>query len=170
MGLGSCAPAIVAEAVVFGDEVTTSDTPTVGSPELDQVGDCGGGTAAIRCGRNGDVGDGDWPSPCVGAYKVEAEDVLSAAGGRLDFAWRSGTRETDTTTLPRSLTTESTPIRGVGTGSVSQLVPAIGGVEMDSERATECDSPACVSPCEIGKLSEDGAGDLLTSPLIQLLR
>lgn len=68
--------------------------------------------------------------------------------------------------------TSFSPTRGVrvGSGSISQLVPTFGGTEIESERANGCGSAACVSPCDIGKFSEDGAGDLLTSPLIQLLR
>ena len=129
---------------------------------------------AIRCGGNGDVGEEDRPSPPVGASKVEAEDVWSVGKGRLDFALRSGTRETDTRTLLRSLaaTTSRPPTRGVGvgSGSPSQLVPRFGEAEIESERANDCRCAACVSPCDIGKFSEDGAGDLLTSPFIQLLR
>lgn len=86
---------------MFGDNSTAFDTPVIHPAGLDLVGECGGGgTVAIRCGGKGDVGEGDELSPPVGAFKVEAEDVLSAGGDRLDFALRSGTSETDTTTLP----------------------------------------------------------------------
>lgn len=159
---------------MFEDESTAFHTPAINPAGLDLVGECGGGgTAAIRCGGSGDVGEGDELSPLVGAFKVEAEDELSAGGGRLAFALRSGTRDTDTTTLPRSLAAmTSSPARGVGveSGSASQLVPTTGGAEIVSERAGDCGSAACVSSCDIGKFSEEGAGDLLTSPLIQLLR
>lgn len=120
---------------MVGNESTTFGTPAREPAGLDQVGDCAGGTVAIRSGGSGDVGEVDGP-------KVETEDVLSAGRGRLVFALRSGTRETDTTTLPRSLaaTTSRPPTRGVGvgSGSPSQLVPRFGEAEIESERANDC--------------------------------